>query len=155
MGKSKKSRWKKRDIRDVRGWRKSRKSTKTRREKSKGRENSKRKKNYMLLIIFMVLIFNSLSSPETKKQQHMNYLQQAQKKSCSGYIPSFFPGGSVILCDEQQHPHSHPHPMWRRQGTLAEIFAKMMCFLKQGEKRGGRHLILAYIKLSLFHKASG
>ena len=41
------------------------------------------------------------------------------------------------------------------RGTLAEIFAKMMCFLKQGEKRGEGHLILAYIKLSLFHKASG
>lgn len=49
--------------------------------------------------------------------------------------------------DEQQHPDPHPHPVWRRQGTLAEIFAKMMCFLKQGKKRGG-HLILAYIKLS-------
>lgn len=120
-----------------------------------GERKQQKKKNYMLLIIFMVLIFNSLSSPETKKQQHMNYLQQAQKKSCSGYIPSFFPGGSVILCDEQQHPHPHPHPVWRRQGTLAEIFAKMMCFLKQGEKKGGGHLILAYIKLSLFHKASG
>ena len=48
----------------------------------------------------------------------------------------FFPEGSVIVRDEQQHPPPHPHPVWRRQGTLAEIFAKMMCFLKQGEKRG-------------------
>lgn len=38
--------------------------------------------------------------------------------------------------DEQPHPHPHPHPVWKRQGTLAEIFAKMMCFLKQGKKKG-------------------
>lgn len=118
-----------------------------------GERKQQKKKNYMLLIIFMVLIFNSLSSPKTKKQQHMNYLRQAQKKIMQWLHP-FFPGGSVIVHDEQPHPHPHPHPVWKRQGTLAEIFAKMMCFLKQGKKRGG-HLILAYINLSLFHKASG
>lgn len=61
-----------------------------------GERKQQKKKNYMLLIIFTVLIFNSLSSPKTKKQQHMNYLRQAQKKSCSGYTPSF--QGALSSC---------------------------------------------------------
>lgn len=101
----------------------------------------------------MVLIFNSLSSPEMKKQQYMYYLWQAQKKIMQWLHPSF-PEGSVIVQDKEQSPHPHPRPMWRRQGTPAEIFAKMMCFLKQEKKKKG-HLILAYIKLFLLHKASG
>lgn len=36
----------------------------------------------------MVLIFNSLSSPETKKQQRMYYLQQAQKNHA--VVTAFF-----------------------------------------------------------------
>lgn len=71
MGKSKKSRCRKRDVRDMRGQRKSRESTKVGGKKSRGEKNSKRKKNYMLLIIFMVLIFNSLSFPKTKKQHYI------------------------------------------------------------------------------------
>lgn len=51
----------------------------------------------MLLIIFMVLIFNSLSSPETKKQQHT--YQQAQKKIMQWLHPSF-PEGLIIVQDK-------------------------------------------------------
>lgn len=61
-------------------------------------------------------------------------MASAKKKIMQWLHPSF-PEGSVIVQDKGQSPHPHPRPMWRRQGTPAEIFAKMMCFLKQGKKK--------------------
>lgn len=119
MGKSKKSRWRKRDIRDMKGWRKSRKSTKNEKEE-RGGETAKEKKNYMLLIIFMVLIFNSLSFPETKKQQHMYYLWQAQKNHA--VVTPFFSRG---LCNRARYTAEPPLPPdMEKAGDTGRNFCK-------------------------------
>lgn len=101
----------------------------------------------------MVLIFNSLSSPETKKQQHIYYLWQAQKNQIMQWLHPPFPEGSLVVRDKQQSPHPPPPPPpnGEKLGTLAEIFAKIICFLK--EKK--RHGILVYIKQFMFHKGLG
>lgn len=67
----------------------------------------------MLLIIFMVLIFNSLSSPEIKKQQHMYYLRQAQK--IMQWLHPSFPEGSTIVQDSRAPTPAPPPPhlMWK------------------------------------------
>lgn len=110
----------------------------------------------MLLIIFMVLIFNSLSSLKMKKQQCTYYLWQAakKKKKIMQRLHSFFSSDSIIVQDKQQSPRSHPHPslMWKRWGQVAETLQRQW-FLK---KKKNRHLILAlaFIRPFTFYKDS-
>lgn len=72
----------------------------------------------MLLIIFMVLIFNSLSSPETKK--HNICITYGKRKNIMQWLHPSFPEGSVIVQDSRAPtpPPPPPHLMGRsRVGT--------------------------------------
>lgn len=115
---------------------------KGRRRKSRGTKNSKRK-NYMLLIIFMVLIFNSLSFFKTKKAT--TYVlpmasTHTKRKLKNHAFVTFLPNLALNRARyNSTAPQPRPSLIWEGNwGIVAETGQK--------KKSSTRHVILAFMK---------